>query len=152
MDIAELKKIITDQKNKLKALDSADAAIMQLESLGQAVEDYSRRIANLKKEEEKLKEINSEWAAKNKAEDEALQDKITKANQTAASIVDKATAKASDIVLKAHNDLSVTNDLLNKKQDAVFNLDQRKKELEADLVRLEDAIAQAKKKLSDFMG
>jgi archaellum component FlaC len=53
MNIAELKKIVQDGKNKFKAYDDADKAILQIESLGQAVNDLEASISTLKKEKEK---------------------------------------------------------------------------------------------------
>ena len=128
--MSELKKIITDGKNKYKAFDEADKALKEFEGLGQASRDLSKVVAGLEKTRDSLKAEASELGGKI----EAAQDTIA-VNQS------KADKKLLDI-----------NDRISTQERAAIIADGKAKEAQAKLDELSVALEKAKADMKKLIG
>ena len=152
MNIAEIKRIIQTEAKRHEHFKKAEQALMELESLEQYERDYTRRVNALKQEAEKLKEVNDGIDSSNKAADAEIKAKIELGNMTAADIVDKATAKAKELMATAQNDLLNLSATIVKRQEEINELSEKKELLSSELLHIEAALTAAKEKLKGFMG
>lgn len=102
--MSDLRKIITDGKNKFKAFEEADKALKELDALTQAVKDNTKVVELLHKERDTLN-----------AENAATKGKIADAEAKAADILSKAQAQATAAIEAAQDTIAVNQAKADKK-------------------------------------
>lgn len=152
MDIANLKKIVNDGKQKHKAYEDADQALKELEALGQAEKDMKESVAALTKEAAALKAGND----KVKAEQDDLlnkaKDTLAKAQASADKIVLDAKTEGGRILAKANEDLEKIDkaiEVLRATEQAHRASEQKARD---DLAKIEKALSEARAKAAAIAG
>lgn len=151
MNIAELKKIVQDGKNKFKAYDDADKAILQIESLGQAVNDLEASISTLKKEKEKA--ASDLVAAKEKYDDEVKKcdfDRET-AKLKVENMLSEANRNAKDIEEQARSRVEATKNELQSYKAAIDEYKKKAVDAKDYLDSLNEQIKKAKDQINSFL-
>ena len=150
--MSELKKIITDGKNKYKAFDEADKALKEFEGLGQASRDLSKVVAGLEKTRDSLKAEASELGGKIEAAQVKAADIVAKAEAQATAAIEAAQDTIAVNQSKADKKLLDINDRISTQERAAIIADGKAKEAQAKLDELSVALEKAKADMKKLIG
>lgn len=136
---AELRKIITDGKNKFKVFDDADQALKYLDALKQSEADYTKRVESLKREEAGIgKKLEAARLEADEIRNEGKKE------------LSDAKAQAEKIIEKAHSDVKSYEQQISSSEETLKENAGKISSQKATIKELDKTIEEKQKKLAQI--
>lgn len=152
MDIANLKKIVNDGKQKFKAYEEADQALKELEALAQAEKDMQASVTALTKEAVALKAGNDKFKSDQSALLDQAKDTLAKAQAVADKTVLDAKSEGDRILAKANAELAKVEEMIAGLKEEEASYRGAAVKAKADLDKIEKALASARAQAAAIAG